>query len=120
MTRVAVYREPADTGSMPFRAVAGRTQSMGRTAGEALDALAAQLSRDETDTLVIVRTMGPDRFFGGEERSRLEELMARRGESPDQSAALTAEEQAELEGLIDAELRAATERAVSLGRELGS
>jgi hypothetical protein len=43
---------------------------MGRTAGEALDALAAQLPREDADTLVIVRNMGPDRFFGAAERGR--------------------------------------------------
>ena len=39
MTKVAVYHESADPESMPFRAVSGRNQAMGRTAGEALDAL---------------------------------------------------------------------------------
>ena len=49
---------------MPFRAASGKNQAMGRTAGEALDALAAQLSREDADALVIVWNMGPDRFFG--------------------------------------------------------
>ena len=34
MTKVAVYHEPADPESMPYRAVAGRNQASGRTPGE--------------------------------------------------------------------------------------
>ena len=63
MTKVAVYHESADPESMPYPAVAGRNQAMGRTAGEALDALALQLPQEAADTLVIVRNMSPDRFF---------------------------------------------------------
>jgi hypothetical protein len=51
---------------------------MGRTAGEALDALASQLPREDVETLVIVRNMSPDRFFSAEQRSRLEDLTALR------------------------------------------
>ena len=57
MTKVAVYHESADPGLMPYRAVSGRNQAMGRTAGEALDALASQLPQEDAETLVIVRNM---------------------------------------------------------------
>ena len=45
MTKVAVYHESADPESMPYRAVAGRNLVMGRTAVEALDALASRSPR---------------------------------------------------------------------------
>jgi len=32
---------------------------------------------DDADTLIIVRSLGPDRFFTAEQRQRLEQLMAR-------------------------------------------
>ena len=61
---------------MAFRAVTVRNQAMGRTAGEALDALTSQLPPEEGDTLIIVRNLVPDRFFTAEQRLRLEQLMA--------------------------------------------
>src|SRR5688572_1705640 len=64
---VGAPQEPGDAGSLLYRAVAGRNQTMGRTAGEALDALAMQLPREDADTLVIVRNMSPDRFFTAEQ-----------------------------------------------------
>ena len=118
MTKVAVYHESADPESMPYRAVAGRNLAMGRTAGEALDALASQLSQEDADTLVIVRNMSPDRFFSAEQRRRLEELMTLRREAIAGNSLLTAQEEAELEQLVDAEVQAATERATALFRDL--
>ena len=63
MTKVAVYHGPVDSETLPYRAVAGRNTAMGRTAGEALDALASQLPVEDGDTFVIVRHMSPDRFL---------------------------------------------------------
>jgi hypothetical protein len=118
MTKVAVYHESTDPESMLYRAVAGRNQAMGRTAGEALDALASQLPREATDTLVIVRNLSPDRFFNAEQRSRLEELMALRREAIAGNSPMTAQEEAELKLLVDAKVRAATERARALFLDL--
>lgn len=114
MTRVAVTFEPSDPNSMSFRAVAGRDQAMGHTPGEALDALASRLSPEETETLVIVRSLTPDRFFTAEQRRRLEQLTNARHEA----GKWTDEQQAQLELLIDAEIRASTERAEALASDL--
>jgi hypothetical protein len=114
MTKVTLFRENIGAEEMVFRAVTVRNQAMGRTAGEALDALAMQLGQDEADTLVIVRNLSPDRFFTAEQRQRLEQLMARWRSARDLGQSLGADEQAELEDLIDAEVRAATARAASL------
>jgi hypothetical protein len=59
----------------------------------------------------------PDRFFSEPQQQRLEELMARWRQARDSGRALSPEDQAELEGLIEAELRAAGERA-AIGRDL--
>jgi hypothetical protein len=77
--------------------VAGKIQSTGRTAGEALDALTAQLGEEEAGTLFIVQLQRPDRFFAAQQQQRLEELMARRRTTRDSSGTLPPEEQAELE-----------------------
>lgn len=118
MTRVAVFREDSGAEGMAFRAVTARNQGMGRTAGEALDALTSQLPDEERDTLIIVRNLVPDRFFTAEQRRRLEQLMAEWQSARDAGRSLPTDEQAELEQLIDAELRAATERAAAMSREL--
>ena len=118
MTKVAVYHESTDSELMPYRAVSGRNQAMGRTAGEALDALASQLPEEDAKTLVIVRNMSPDRFFSAEQRSRLEELMALRRAVIAGNSRLTEHEVSELEQLVDAELLAATKRATALFNDL--
>ena len=118
MTKVAVFHESTDPESMPYRAVSGRSQAKGRTAGEALDALTSQLSREDAETLVIVRNMGPDRFFSAAQRRRLESLMASRREATPENSRWTARDEAELEQLVDAEVRAATERAAALFHDL--
>ena len=91
---------------------------MGRTAGEALDALVARLSEEEAETLIIVRNLRPDRFFGAEQRQRLEQLMARWRAAREANASLPPVEQAELERLVDDEVNAPAQRAATLHREL--
>jgi hypothetical protein len=116
-TRVALFEDVGEIGPT-YRAVAGGSQSMGRTAGEALDALTPRLSGEEPDTLIIVRNLRPDHFFTAEQQRRLEELMAKWRRARDASVSLSPEDQAELERLVDAELRAAAERAAAISRDL--
>jgi hypothetical protein len=118
MTRVTVLKDGADDQAASYRAVGGHAQASGRTAGEAVDALAAQLPEDQADTLIIVRDLRPDRFFPAERRRRLDELMARWRAERDSGTTLPAEERAELERLIDDELQATAERAAEAWREL--
>jgi hypothetical protein len=118
MTKVAILPVTTDQGDLSYRAVAGAKQSSGATAGAALDALTAQLSADETSTLVIVQSLRPDQFFTAAQQQRLEQLMARWRTARDQDTSLPAHEQAELETLIEAELQAATHRAATLADEV--
>jgi hypothetical protein len=118
MTRVIVSRQRADFQGMSYRAVAGQSQGAGRTAGEAVDALTAQLPEGQTRTLIIVRDLCPDEHFGAEARQRLGELMARWRAARDAGAALPPGDQAELERLVDDEVQAAADRAAALRREL--
>jgi hypothetical protein len=118
VTKVALFEENSGSDPISFRAVTAGNQAMGRTAGEALDALTTQLSDAEADTLIIVRTLRPDLFFTSAHRQRLEQLMARWRTARTAGESLAAEEQAELSSLIDAEVHAATERAAALGHEL--
>jgi hypothetical protein len=120
MTRVTILPVPTPKGGRSYFAVAGDKQSFGHTAGEALDALTVQLKEEEASTLVIVQRMQPDAFFGAGEQQRLGELMDRWRIARDRNQALPADEQAELEKLIKAELRASAARTEAMIDELSS
>ncbi|MGH9944557.1 MAG: hypothetical protein ACRD9R_19590 [Pyrinomonadaceae bacterium] len=102
---ITILPERTDT----YRAVTGDKESTGRTAGEALDALASQLTEDESGTLIIVQNRKADRFFNATQQARLTELRQLR-----QAGALSTEEERELENLVEAELHGARQRAEAL------
>lgn len=118
MTRVAILPEPGEGGTVRYRAIAGKQQSIGNTAGEALDAISVQLPADEKGTLVVVQNLQADRFFTAQQRVRLEELMTRWRTARDAGVGLSAVEQAELESLVQEEIAAAGRRAAALSGEL--
>jgi len=117
MTKIAILPEPTETG-VAYRAIAGAKQSIGKTAGEALDALAGTLPTDESGTLVIVQHFRPDCFFTAQQQQRLEELMGRWRIARDRGTSLSTGEQSELDALIEAEVRAASQRAAAMLREV--
>jgi hypothetical protein len=119
MTKVAILPEPTESGGIAYRAIAGRQQSVGKTAGEALDALSALLTEKEAATLVIVQNHRPDEHFTAEQQVRLRELMARWRTARDAGNSLPPSEQAELDALVEAECRASGKRAAAVLRELG-
>jgi hypothetical protein len=119
MTHVAILPVTTDQGSRSYHAIAGTKHSSGVTAGAALDALTAQLSADETSTLVIVQSLRPDKFFSAAQHQLLEQLMARWRVARDHGMQLPAAEQAALESLIEIELHAATQRAAALADDIG-
>ena len=119
MTKVAILPIPTGQGGLSYRAIAGEKHAQGNTAGEALDALTAQLSADEASTLIIVQNLRPDAFFTATQQQRLDALMARWRTARDHGATLPADEQTELEALIAAELQASAARAAALADALG-
>jgi hypothetical protein len=118
MTTIAILPENPGSSPTTYRAVAGNKQSVGRTVGEALVALAAQLNEAESGTLIVVQHLRPDRFFTAQQQQRLQELMARWRAARDAQTTLPPEAQAELDALVEAEVRAATQRAAALARGL--
>ena len=92
-------------------------QSVGATAGQALDALTAKLGGPAETTLVVVQPMRPDALFTAAQQQRLAALMARWRTARDAGTPLPLEEQAELNGLVEAELRAAVDRSATLTRQ---
>lgn len=118
MTAIAILREVTPTSEkIRYRAITstGETQSVGSTAGEALDALNAQLGEEESGSMVIVQQMRPDRFFTEAQIRRLQELM----QHLQSGSEMSEEEQAEMHALIEAELQASAQRSAALADALG-
>jgi len=118
MTTVAILPVSDASGERLYRAIAGDKQSTGKTAGEALDALTAQLEGGELGTLLILQNFRPDWFFSEFEQQRLSKLMNRWRTARDQGEMLPPEQQAELDSLVEAELKAATARTAALIQQL--
>ena len=109
MTSITIRTEDSNADTPRFRAVAGNRQAVGRTMGEALDALTADWGDDIQETAVFIQRFEPDAYFTAAQCQRMQELLARR-------ATLTAEARGELEALIDAELDATIARTEGLLR----
>jgi hypothetical protein len=119
MTSVSILPVPGREGEVSYQAVAGTRHSEGRTAGEALDALTAQLPEEAAGTLVVVQSRRPDSYFTSDQQERLAALMERWRGARDRGGVLPAEEQAELDALVEAELTAAAQRAAALADASG-
>ena len=117
MTTILVTPNNTVTGNKLWRAIVGNKVSFGKTAGEALDTLTAQLSEEDSST-IVVRQIQPDRFFTAVQQQRMAELMAKWRVARDSSSSLPSTEQAELELLVEAELDATTKRAEQLFHDL--
>jgi hypothetical protein len=118
MTKVAILPEAAESGRVTYRAIAGKQQSVGKTAGEALDALTSTLPEEATATMVVVQHQRPDEFFSAQQQARLKELMLLWRSARDGGSALNPAEQRELDSLVEAETHAAGQRAAALLKEL--
>ena len=108
MATVSILPISDPKGEKSYRALAGDKHSEGKTAGQALDALTAQLGEIEFSAIVVIQSFQPDSFFGAEQQKRLSELMDLWRLARDQE--LPINQQHELDQLVEAELRAATAR----------
>jgi hypothetical protein len=111
MTTIVLIPETMPPGPPAFRAIADGVQALGVTAGQALDAVTAKLGEAAGTTLVVVQPMQPDTLFTATQRQRLAELMCHWRAARDAAKPLPAEEQQELDALVEAELRAAVQRS---------
>ncbi len=115
---VSILPVPNDAGGQSYQAFSGDRHSQGRTPGEALDAITAQFEGVQASTLVVLQNHIPDQFFTADQSGRVEELMRRWRAARDSGESLSPKEQLELDGLVEAELRAAGQRAASMADEL--
>lgn len=63
MTKVMIFPVPIESGVTAYYAQAGDKQSVGETAGAALDAITTQLQDTDGDTVVVLQKRQPDGFF---------------------------------------------------------
>lgn len=110
MATVSILPISDPKGEKSYRALAGDKHSEGKTAGQALDALTAQLGEIEFSAIVLIQSFQPDSLFGVEQQKRLSELMDLWRLARDQDQELPINQQQELDQLVEAELRAAKAR----------
>ena len=120
MTTVAILPISDANGEKSYRAIAGDKHSVGKTAGQALDALTAQLEETEFSALLVIQSFRPDSFFSAKQQERLSELMERWRLARDQGQELPPEQQVELDSLVELELRAATARTAAFMQQNNS
>ncbi len=113
MTTVAILPITDANGETFYCAIAGDTHSDGKTAGQALNALTAQLSTVDFTGFLILQSFQPDPFFTAEQQTRLAELMHQWRFARDHNQKLPPEEQSELDHLVELELQAATARTTA-------
>ena len=101
-----------------YRAVSGMRESVGRTPGEALNTITAQLDESENGTFIVVQCMQPDQFFTEAQRLRLTDLMGQWRAARDRGEALPIELQAEIDRLAATEFEAAARRSSALLHDL--
>ena len=107
MIPASILTEEFDSTSARFRAVSGKRQSVGRTPGEALDALLAQEKGIIESSAILIQRFVPDAYFSQAQHDRIQELLGRR-------YSLSEPENSELDSLIDAELDATVLRTNAL------
>ncbi|MGM3305859.1 hypothetical protein ACSQ6I_07740 [Anabaena sp. WFMT] len=117
MTTVAILPISNSSGEKSYRAIAGDKQSVGKTAGQALDALTSLLGEVEFRAILIIDNFHPDQFFTSDQQQRLSELMSMWRTARDKEEILAPEIQMELDNLVNAELKAATARTASLAQQ---
>jgi hypothetical protein len=68
MTIVAILPTSDANGQKIYRAIAGDKQSVGKTAGQALDALTLQLEEESSSTMLVIQSFRPDPFFSAQQQ----------------------------------------------------
>ena len=115
MNAISITRTDTPEQGTRFHAKAARSgqQSIGRTMGEALDALTTQLDFTPYDSLFFVAEMKPDKFFTAEQIDRLYQLRAKL-----ENDTLTESENVEFTALVEAELLGSAQRIATISDAL--
>jgi hypothetical protein len=114
MTPVTLLPISDPNNGSSYRAILGDKQSVGKTAGQALDALLSQLNTLSFSGILLIQNFEPDPFFTAAQQTRLAQLMEQWQTAQNQGQTLPPELQTELDELVDAELKATSDRAAAL------
>lgn len=118
MTTVAILPISNANGEQSYRAISGDRQSVGKTAGEALDALTDLIGETNFSALLVIQNFRPDQFFSAAQQKRLSELMSLWRTARDGGEEFPKELQQELESLVETEFKAATNRTASIIQQM--
>lgn len=116
MSTISVFPTSSIDG-VRYSAVATNKCGEGASVGSAIDALTPQLEREST-TVVLIQNRLPDQFFTATQQTRLESLMSQWRSYRDSGVAFPVLDQAELETLIEAEVKASASRATFVAGEM--
>ena len=111
---ITITSETKAASGIQWRAVTNGKQSIGKTAGEALDNLSRELGETRDGYYVVYEKWKPDEFFTAAQQQRLEELMTRWRVCRDAGGKLQSEDYEELEALVDAQLEGSAKRAAAI------
>ena len=75
-----------------------------------------RLAHQRKITLMVIQNASPDLFFSAQQQERLQSLMEIWREARDKGRSLPPEQQAELDTLVEAELRTATARTAAAAK----
>ena len=114
---ITITSETKDTSETQWRAMTKGRQFIGKTAGEALDNLSKELGERQNGYFIVYEQWQPDDFFTATQQQRLQELMTRWRAARDAGGTLSANEQQELEQLVEAELAGSARRAEKMVSE---
>ncbi len=115
MTTVTIQPIATGGGETGFGAISGKHLSLGKSAGEALDRLSAELTEGD-DTLVVLQRRRPDQHFAAGQIERLDALMSRWHQLRDAGEPINSQDRSELEELIVAELNGTGDRTEEIER----
>lgn len=113
---IEIYRETGERKKATYRAVRGRQQAEGKTAGQALDSLEKILisAGESANSLIILQRFQADAFFTEDQQQRLQELMSQFHDTLANDGTLSPDERRELEQLVDTEWIAAIARTANM------
>lgn len=112
MDTITILPNKNDGKPIGFSAVTSDHEAIGRTAGEALDALTSK-TQTEISEPIIIQQFHSDRYFSEAQRQRLAELMSHWRQARDTDTELSPAEMEELNRLVDEEMIAAAKRSES-------
>lgn len=118
MTTVTIAHEPANGMESRFRASSLGREAVGRTAGQALDALTADLDLTANGSTVIIIDARADEFFTADQQRRMMELKLRHRAALDGGPPMPPAELAELQDLALTETEGAGLRTEAILRRI--